>query len=79
MSCALLYEVLLFYELKTEYGLSLTHRFLSVESVKMYFLCKGTKFPGCFCVAILSAMTVLPGFPCMAEQFVVLLIDKLLN
>lgn len=48
-------------------------------SVKMYFLCKVTKFPGCFCVAILSAMTVLPGFPFMAEQFVVLLIDNLLN
>lgn len=45
----------------------------------MYFLYKGTKFPGCFCVAILSAMTVLPGFPYTAEQFVVLLIDKLLN
>lgn len=58
---------------------SLNYRFLSVESVKMYFLCKVTKFPGCFCVAILSAMTVLPGFPFMAEQFVVLLIDKLLN
>lgn len=57
----------------------MTYRFLSVESVKMYSLCKGTKFPGCFCVAILSAMTVLPGFPFTVEQFVVLLIDKLLN
>lgn len=45
----------------------------------MYFLCKVTKFLVCFCVAILSAMTVLPGFPFMAEQFVVLLIGKLLN
>lgn len=45
----------------------------------MCFLCKETKSPGCFCVAIPSAMTASPGFPFTAEQFVVLLIDKLLN
>lgn len=79
MSYCLLCEVLPFYQLQAKYDLFLNYRFLSVESVKMYFLCKVTKFPGCFCVAILSAMTVLRDFPFMAEQFVVLLIDKLLN
>lgn len=79
MSYGLLFEVLLFARFESECGLFLNYRFLSAESVKMYFLCKATKFLGCFCVAILSAMTVLPGFPFMAEQFDVLLIGKLLN
>lgn len=46
------------HQLENKYGLFLNCRFSSVESVKMCFLCKVTKFPDCFCVAILSAMTV---------------------